>query len=196
MFSYIKCALVLASTILLYSCSSSGDSDKPTKEEPVNCYFGTDIKLTSQESGAVATASYDSDSASYVNDGDISHTNFWSGNVVDDYVEIDLGKPSWIDDISVRSSETFLGREIWRVEVSTDRTQWRRTMVMSSAYYTCSSMSVTPGGDLVECSKLSRIMRGIRYIRLRLTQPDPEKLLDIQVYEIVANGFHMDPRCL
>lgn len=98
---YFPSFALLALSASLVACggdSSSSDPVAPAKPAAVN--------VAAAANGGVADASYDAGNAGLVNDGDTTTSNFWAGNVQNDYVEVEFNKTYTVSAFTVHTNAT------------------------------------------------------------------------------------------
>ena len=147
---------IVLATLSLTACGggsggSSGDGTIGTKT--------TEAVAT----GPVATATYDNDSAAVVIDGNTQPDMFWSGNITDDAVTVDLGSLQSINQLNVYTNNTGFS-----------------TTQLTGGDVPCSSLQLS--GGTYRCTFGSA--QTIRYARVRVTATENIGLY--QVYEVEA----------
>jgi hypothetical protein len=122
---YLK-AIGLVAIISLNGCGGSGGGTPSgasgTKEVTHNVVLSTN--------GALISSSYNDVSSKYIADGDSTTSNFWAGNIPGDNLVIDFGQTAKLSDVSVYTSNTSYNTSnpAIKVELSTDKQTWKRTM--------------------------------------------------------------------
>ncbi|WP_416395821.1 discoidin domain-containing protein [Allohahella sp. A8] len=166
---------IVLATLSLTACGggsggSSGDGTIGTKT--------TEAVAT----GPVATATYDNDSAAVVIDGNTQPDMFWSGNITDDAVTVDLGSLQSINQLNVYTNNTGFSttQPNLVIEVSADAQSWSRTADLTGGDVPCSSLQLS--GGTFRCTFGST--QTIRYARVRVTATENIGLY--QVYEVEA----------
>ncbi|GAA3920918.1 discoidin domain-containing protein [Litoribacillus peritrichatus] len=183
--------IALLAVATLYGCGSGGSgSGSGLSSQPSG---GSNVirNLSLPENGATVTASYDADGARSTVDEDKTAAAFWSGNISNDYIQIDFGQTSQITEINVYTNRLTLGGDdVWIFEVSNDGVNWERALMPNDndpATYSCGTTQLSFGESRVRCVNISPILKA-RYARLTVTEADASNVAVMRFYEIEVIG--------
>lgn len=168
----------------LAGCSSGGSSSGDTGDSGSNLPPAVERNVALSSNGATIAATYDSDNAEYVIDGDTTEDFYWSGNINSDSFTIDFGEVVDLSDITIFTNDlTFSTSNPNKIlEISEDGDAWKRTSEVSGGDVPCLNSSTGDGKMYCEFMLIQRV----RYIKVTITTNDSPEL--IKIFEIEATG--------
>jgi hypothetical protein len=181
-----KYLIVFFSSLSILSCSTGEREDIQSTR--------TDYIQVNVAENTSATASYDSDNADLVTDGDSSTSNYWSGNIPGDNLTIDLGKANKITKIVVHTNETNIStiKPSVTYELSLDGTNWSETLLPSGGNIPC-IYQFAAGSSKIICDVRPGIdglvqNNSVEYRYFKITVNSANVGL-IQFYEVEITGW-------
>lgn len=192
-------------TLLTLTISCGGGSSSSNPESTSGTTFidrGSLINVALPIFGTSTSASYDETNASNLADEDTTAAFTWSGNITGDYVEFDFGALVYIDLIKIFGNPIFVPNfdgTPWIVEVSENKTDWRRTFFFGippagSTAISCNSINVTPPENSITCpfndgtGDFSFGGIDARYLRITITEEDAASVLSTFLFEVQVIG--------
>lgn len=178
------CFPVLCLSMTLAACGGGSSSDSGTGGGAPAAGGGspaTPVNVALPANGASVTATYGGTTANFATDGDTTTTaNFWAGNVADDAVTVDFGKLRTVSNVTLYTNDTSFssGSPAKYVEVSTDKTTWKKTAQVVGGDISC--LNYTSGGGKISCGFATA--QAFRYLRVRVTavSPSAEHVVELQ----------------
>lgn len=177
-----RCSGVAIITLALAACGGGGSSTSTSSASAPSA--SSPINVALEANGASVSASYGGPTANFVNDGDsATTTNFWAGNVTDDYVAIDFGRLRNVSEITVFTNDTSFSSSdpAKYIEVSADGSAWKTTAQAFGGDISCTTY--VAGSGKIRCVFPSA--QSIRYFRVRVTAVSPAAE---QIVEMEAMG--------
>ena len=168
---YFSSIALLALSVSLVACggdSSSSDPVAPAKSSAVN--------VAAAANGGVADASYDAGNAGLVNDGDTTTSNFWAGNVQNDYVEVEFDKAYTVSAFTVHTNAT--NNTDTEIQFSTDGV----TFTDINLFTQCQSLTI--GSGRIACALASTLPA--THVRVQVVVAS--SVGTRQIYEIEVMG--------
>ncbi|RFA24220.1 hypothetical protein CAI21_22460 [Alkalilimnicola ehrlichii] len=159
-------ALVLAIAGCGGDSSSSKSSKQDTPPEPRN--------VAAEVNGGKATATYDSDNAYLVNDGE-TEGDFWSGNVVGDHITIEFDKAYEVSGLELYTNAA--NNSSTSIQFSSDGENFDSINLLSGD---CFSMQM--GSGRITCTFYQD--RRATHARVVIKQ----NAHDVRIYELIVTG--------
>lgn len=185
--SYALSTKIIFTTLLtgaLFLLSACGGSSSDSEES--NFLGGTtDSNVALASAGAVASANYNGVVAGKVIDGDTSTSEFWSGNVTNDFVSIDFGQTRSIIEIYIYTSDTSFNsaQPNKLIELSADGNNWFSTAQLSGGDISCQNFSLN--ATRIYCRFSAR--QDVRFFKFT-TKASGNNAALLNVYEMQAIG--------
>lgn len=168
---YFPSFAVFALASSLVACggdSSSSDAGAPAPAVAVN--------VAAAANGGVADANYDAGNADLVNDGDTTTSNFWAGNVQNDYVEVEFDKAYTVSAFTVHTSAT--NNVDTKIQFSTDGVAFTDVNLAAQ----CSTLAF--GANRIACTLTSTLSAS--HVRVQVVAAS--SVGTRQIYEIEVMG--------
>lgn len=177
-----KIVPTLACFAMVACGGGGGSSNNSTTNDTTDA---VERNVAAKDNGATVTATYDSSGASYVIDGDITESFFWSANVTGDELKIDFGQTVSVSDITIYTNDMIFSTSNPSkiIEVSKDNTTWLETSNIIAGDIPCQSSNI--GGGKMFCSFSSA--QDLRYLKIRITEESEPEL--IKIFEVDVTGI-------
>lgn len=176
----LACVSLVACGSESSSSSTEGAANSNTANNPV------DINMAAKSNGASVTSTYDSSAAEYVIDGDTTTSLYWSGNITDDSLTVDMGKAVSASSITVYTNDTSFSTNnpFKTVDVSADGSTWLRTLAPFGNGDIACPTYVT-GSGRVYCNFESD--QSFRYVKVTITAQSNPGLVQIHEVEVMGH---------
>lgn len=158
---------------LVAACGGSSSSDPAVSDRDPS----PPKNVAAEVNGSVATASYDAGNAGLVTDGDTTTSNFWAGNIQNDYVEVEFDRVYEVVHFVVHTN-TLSTADI-KVQFSADGANFDDVNLVSD----CASLSL--GSGKIQCTLSPSL--DASHVRVVITAATDVTLR--QVYEVEVLGL-------
>lgn len=174
---WIFSALVVLLSSFNFGCggdSSSSSGAPPNNDETAEPV----VNAAEQSNGGKATATYDSDNAGLVNDGDTNTATFWAGNMNGDHVTVEFDREYQLGELTVFTNRT--NNMDTEIQLSTDGSDFDTVNLAGDC-----NVGLTMGRGMITCWTSPEMPA--THIRVVIT--DPTNPGTVKIHEIQALGF-------
>jgi F5/8 type C domain len=178
-------ALLLVSAISLTACGGvSGGTGAGVLSPAVSSSssLSASTNVAASVNGGVASATFDSTHASYVNDGDTSNVFYWVGNVATDYVMVTFNRVYAVTEIKLHTNAA--NTTDTKLQASSDGTTFSDlSYTTTGSAGDCFSVTISAPGNLISCGfgTTLRSLRAVRVVILTNTNISMKQVREIEV---------------
>jgi hypothetical protein len=136
-------SMIILASAVLSACGGGGDNGGALPSVSVTPPFNVALPIN----GASVSATYGGATASFVNDGDTTPSQYWAGNSALDTVTINFGRLRRVSSLTIYTNDTSFnsGSPKKYIEISADGLAWKKTAQITGGDVACLNFSTNAG---------------------------------------------------